>query len=623
MEEETKRDKNGPDIAFWDERIKKDYEKIKMYHRKWSESRELLDNEAEGETYGNLAADFADTVRSRLIGRNFHVSVKADDPDFAKQAQEVTVMANSLARTVRLKDALDDATDNSLWANVGWIEVGHSFDLHSFDPNRTITHQTNQFNISEMEDSYEEVPEEVVASELGDDIGNVQLFDPLQRNEPPEESKPAPTLTFDPSLGSPWTKILSPFQMVYPPKCVNFADADYVTKLMVISRAELKQMVDYDIDKNFEVDKSYFDKLLDEVPGADFLKHPVVVAVTFIRRDRNEPQFSNWYMAHVLGAPDIVIKSAPNPYGGMIPIVPAKAKKLSKFASNGWAHAMKPYAKNYGKVIEGVFKRVIRALNYKWTTSSNTTLEKGEINKINDPNYTGQVKFKAGDPSSFSELETSILTNDHVQAINLIAGLAQSASGQTDIDRGSAVKKISARQTEALLTSSALRMDTIRTPIIRAGNEVVLKVIHMLNLFSSPRKHVFSFGNKTVSIEPGGNDFTTSFEYEIEVKDLEGPANAEQQLLIVQFLNRVAALPQFQDKYDWHEIANEARRAFGFGIETMIPAQNPGAMPGMQVPGQDPSAMLPSGQGVEHPERMLGDQGSAPSMSNALSGVMR
>jgi len=624
MVENDERDKSLPDVTYWDDRIRKDYQKIQSFHRKWASSRDLLDNEGEGETYGNLASDFADTVKSRLIGSNFHVQVKADDPDFSKKANEIGVMANSLARTINLKDVLDDATQMSLWANVGWIEIGHSFDRHSLDPHRSVLYKgANQFDQGDTEDNFVPVPTQEVETELGEDIGEVRPFDPLR--PPPEVEAPQPKLTFDPGLGAPWTKTLSPFQMVYPPKVVKFEEADYVSKLIIVSRAELKMLTGHDIDKNYSPDKSLFDQLFKDTPGADYISHPVIVAVTFIRRDRNSPEFSSWYLAHVIGEPDMVIKSSPNPYGGMIPLIPAKSRKMSKFAASGWAHTMKPYAGNYGKIIEGVFKRLKRSLNYKWGLPANASLEPTEESKINNEDYSGQIKFKAGSPESFSEIETAVLTHDHIQAIQLIANLAQSASGQTDIDRGSAVKKISARQTEALLSSSSMRMENLRGPVIDAGNEIIMKVIHLLTLFSSPREHVFHFGAKTVSIEPGGNDFTTSYEYDIDVKDLEGPANSEAQLLMVQFLNRVVAIPEFKARYDLGELANEARRAFGFSIAVMKPAESAGGMPGMQNPGQAGSNVLSMGggadPGVEHPERMLGDQGSAPSVSNALAGV--
>lgn len=69
--------------------------------------------------------------------------------------------------------------------------------------------------------------------------------------------------------------------------------------------------------------------------------------------------------------------------------------------------------------------------------------------------------------------------------------------------------------------------------IVDVGNEVIFKFIYFLNLFSFFCGYIYFFGFYVVEIEFGGNDFIISYQYKIEVKDLEGLVNVEIQFLFV------------------------------------------------------------------------------------------
>ena len=612
-------------IEAWDERIRKDYDRIMSgQHQKWMHNRDVMNNENKGSRFGNLTKEFAGAVRARLIHSNFFIKVSSDDPDYAKKSGEITIMANSLSRTISLKEALDDATEESLWAGTGWLEIGHSLDLHSFDPMRTVLFKNeNQFDPADVQDEYVPVSEEEVQADIGDEIEKVPPFDPFSPPPEPGADEGEPQLTFDPDFGTPWIKTVSPFFICLPLETKKFKDADYVTKFVVISKPELALLSDTEIPDNVSYDISRFQTLIDETPGGEFIEEPVVIGITFIRRDRNDPRYSGWYLAHVIGNPDIVLKSSVNPYGGMIPIIPAKSRSPMRIVAKSWIEDLRPYTDMYGKAIEGFFRRIRLGLNVKWSPGANASVDATNARKINNPDYNGQVKMESGSSEEINYLEPPPLSQDHIAALNILTKLAQGEAGQTDIDRGTPIKKITARQTDALLQTSELMMNAIRGPIVKAGNEAVLKVIHLLNLFSAPRGHVYKFGAHVVEVEPGGNDYTTSYQYAIEVKDLEGPAQAEDQLLLIQFLGKVAVIPHLSNHYNWQEIANEGRRRMGFGIETMA-SLIPQGQPGLSQPGGPPPGnVLSMGGGETHPERMLGDQGSdmSASMPNALSGM--
>ena len=609
-------------VEKWDERIVKDYKHIaSTFHDKWRHNRDLMNNEHRGSRFGNLVKEFAGAVRSKLISENFFVRVTSDDPNFSKEAKELTIMANSVARTVDLKGSLDDATEDSLWAASGWLEVGHSLDLHSFDVMRTVLHRgPNSFDPNDFEDDFVQVSEESVRANIGNEADNVVPFNPFEA--PTEQSKPQPTLTFDPDSGTPWIKNLSPFFIVLPKETKNFVDADYVTKLVLMSHEELELMVDLKLPDGIVVDKGNYQILIDETPGGEYIDHPVIVAVTFIRRDRNDPSYSGWYLAHVLGHPDIVIKSSVNPYGGMISVFPAKSRAPLKVLSKSWVEDLMPYADNYAKMLQGIFRRMRASLRMQWNFSGGGVDQRDRA-RINNPDYHGEVKFKNGSAEQFSWIEGPGMTQDHVFALNIITKLAQGEAGQTDIDRGTPIKKITARQTEALLQTSELMMAAIRGPIVKAGNHALLKLVHLLNLFSTQRSHVYTFGPHIVELEPGGNDYTTSYKYRIAVKDFEGPADSESQLLYIQFVEKVFSNPLLSDQYNRTEIADEGRRMFGFGPEALANLQGAGIAgenQGVAPPGQN--VLQGEGQGG-HPGRLLADQGlpEGGSIPNALSGL--
>ena len=222
-------------IKKWDERIVADFRHITTtHHRTWKSNRDVMNNEFKGSRFGNLTKEFAGAVRARLIHKNFFVDVSADDPNFSKNARDLTVMANSLSRSVDLKDTLDDTTEDSLWAGTGWLEIGHTLDLHSFDVMRTVLHKgPNSFDPMEIRDEYVPVSEEEVRADIGNDADNVLPFDATQ--PPPDMADDnEPLLTFDPDAGAPWINNVSPFFIVLPKETKNIEDADYITKLVIL-----------------------------------------------------------------------------------------------------------------------------------------------------------------------------------------------------------------------------------------------------------------------------------------------------------------------------------------------------------------------------------------------------
>ncbi len=622
------------DVKSWDERLRKDLEhRMNNFDRKWRENKKIIRNAEEGKLKGNLVKEFVDAIQSRLIVRNPVVKVSSDSTDFSKRADDLEVAANSIIRVTELRHYLTRATVTACWGSTGWIEVGHTMDQHNFDPMRSILYRSpnvTAFEQAENIDVYEPVSEEQAMSELGSDIDSVPKFSPFdgQNILPEAEDDPAPA--FDPELGMPWLNEVSPFMVIVPKKNKNFKELDYVAKLVLLSKQELRLITNVNVE-NVNVSNKY-KTLLDEVSGSKYIDDPVLLCVTHIRRDRNNPDYTNWYLVHVLGHPDVVIKSDGNPFGGLIPLVPIQISLVRNVWDTTIVDDIKQYAEWYSAGVEAVGDRLYESLNQKVLTGAGAAMESEEMRKLLNARYSGEVKVN-GDPATIKTWDGPSIREEQMRLLGFFQNLAQGASGASDIDRGVAVKKITARQTEALLNSTALKVDGMREGIAMTAREIVVKLMHLVGTFSLYRSRRFTFGTRVASLEPGVNDFTTSYSYNIDVRDMAAPANAEEQLILVQFFRLLMMDPSPErllvGQWNWRELAEMIRVRFDMPPEVLqqdqplapLPQQAPGMAGVSESAGQPGGQMLPSGiGGPEHPERFPADQGT-PDMNNLMSGL--
>ena len=614
------------DVKSWDERIIKDLEyRINNFDRKWTANRDTIRNAERGQLNGNLVQEFVNAIQARLIVRNPTIKVRSDHPDYSGHATDLEVTANAITRIIDLRHHLMSATVTSTWSCTGWIEVGHTLDQHNFDPMRSVLYRSdNTADFGETEDRWEPATEAEVAADLGPDIANVEHFDPFQ--PPPEletASEEAPPPPFDPELGMPWLKEVSPFMVVVPKDTYKIADAEYITKLVLLSKQELKLITNINV-KDVSL-RTKWKKITDMVPGADFIEEPVLIAVTHIRRDRNNPQYANWYLVHLLGYHDVVIKSAPNPFGGLIPLVPIKTHKSRKIWDTTIVQDLQPYADWYSVGIESIGDRLYESLNQKLVVGAGASLDPEEVKKLLNPKYRGEVKAQ-GDPSQIKPYDGSGLNFEVVRFLELFNKLAQGASSMSDLDRGIPAKRITARQTEALLESTSLHTNAMRQLIGRAAREIVIKIMHLVGIFSLYRSRRFTFGTQVATLEPGVNDFTTSYSYNIDVRDMAPPAGTEEQLVMVQFLRLLMMDPTPERllvrQWNWRELSEMIRIRFDMPPETLQEQDLQQLMPqgapqGAQQGGQTGEEAM---GGLEHPERFAGDQG-VPDLANLTAGV--
>ena len=605
------------DIKAWDQRIRKN-----------------IRNSDEGQLNGNLIQSYVDTIQSRLIVRNPVIKVKADSADYSKRSDDLEIAANAITRVVDLRFHLMKSTITATWASTGWIEVGHTMDQHNFDPMRSILYRSpDKIEFDPGIDDYQQVSEEDVINNLGGDIDKVKGFDPFDKpelNAPGAEEDPPPP--FDPEMGMPWLNEISPFMIVTSRDASHFSDVDYVTKLVLLSKPELELITNINVEGTGLSHK--LKPLLDDIPGSKSIDDPILLAVTYIRRDRNAPDYSNWYLVHVLGHSDIVIKSSPNPFGGLIPLVPISVNPVKGLWDSTLVEDLRPYADWYSAGVQSIGDRLYESLNQKIVTGAGSSMDNEEVKKLLNPRYSGEVKVQ-GDPTQIKPYNGPGLDNEVMQFLRMFQSLAQGASGASDIDRGEAVKKITARQTGALLEATSLRMNGMRESIGRSSREIVVKLMHLVGIFSLYRSRRFTFGTRIATLEPGVNDFTTSYSYHIDVRDMAPPENAEGQLVLVQFLRLIMMDPTpervLAGQWNWSELAEMIRLRFDMPPEVIQQAQQQAMqpqMPGMtgenisqEGAGPGGLSMLGSGMGgPEHPERFPADQG-APNLDNLMSGL--
>ena len=625
----------GLDVKVWDQRIRKDLEhRMNKYDKVWKKNRKNIRNTEDGQLNGNLIQTFVDTIQSRLIVRNPVIKVKADSADYSKRSDDLEVAANAITRVVDLRYHLMNATITATWASTGWIEVGHTMDQHNFDPMRSVLYRSpDKLDFDPGVDSWEPVPEADVVNNLGSEIDQVPSFNPFDRPElggPAASDDPPPP--FDPEMGMPWLNEISPFMVVTSRDATSFRDVDYVTKLVLLSKPELELITNINVEGAGLAHK--LKPLLEDIPGAKNIDDPILLAVTYIRRDRNNPDFTNWYLVHVLGHHDVVIKSSPNPFGGLIPLVPISVNPVKGLWDSTLVEDLRPYADWYSAGVQSIGDRLYESLNQKIVTGAGASMDAEEVKKLLNARYSGEVKVQ-GDPAQIKPYNGAGFDNEMYQFLKMFSNLAQGASGASNIDRGQAEKRITARQTGALLEATGLRMNGMRESIGRSSREIVVKLMHLVGIFSLYRSRRFTFGTRIATLEPGVNDFTTSYSYHIDVRDMAPPENAEGQLVLVQFLRLIMMDPTperlLAGQWNWPELAEMIRVRFDMPPEVLQQVQQQAQMP--QMPGMTGENISPEGAGPgglgmlgsglggpEHAERFPADQG-APNLDNLMSGL--
>lgn len=628
------------DFEKWDYRVRRDLQhRQSQVDPQWDRNAKYIRNDGVNEYgrrtefKGNLVREFEKVIYHRVVNKDPVIKVRAADTEFSDNARDLEVVSNDMGRIVRLKDALRQATMFSTYS-MGWLEVGHPYAAFGLNPNQYAGINRNLVDNSTLESQWEEVDPQT-AQARGINLDNVERspldFDP-NAFLTGVDKEPSPVFN-DAGIGFPYLTYVNGKHMVTPANIENYLAADYVARLRILTRDELAVIGDKKLPDYAGVPHNYRSLF----PGVDFKfleDEAVLICECWVKRDRTDSRYNNWYSAWVFGEPDIVVRDMPNPWGGMVPYTPVKLTKMGKFLERTVVDDIVPVSDMYSIALQAIDQDLMQSLNPKIIADQTANLKDDDIKKLLNPSYRGAVKVNRAEGITF-ERGPGIDVNK-IQYIRFLREIAQQATATSEIDKGQPIKKITARQTSALMDATDQIITGMRELVAESAQEAVTKLMFILGMFHG-KKQEYNYGNRVVTFDPGSHDFTTSLIYQIDVEDMGPDPSAEEKMLYTQFIRTVSMNPELSQQYDWRKVAAEVARIFGWTPDTVKPEQPPmPQMPGMEgmapmggpLAGAAGGAPAASNQSEINPNpgRGPGDQAqsaAAPDLSNALAGMAR
>lgn len=625
-------------VDYWDQRIRADLNaRMMAWDKVWEANEALVRNSESGFRDGNIVAEFTKTLHARLLTDELSVECQSDDPAFTDQSEGAEIVANSLQRILDVTDITQDVTTHATWASFGVFEIGHPIDPSSHDP--YMSYRSPNYG---RDDTFQDVWEEVDPNQV--DVfggGDVLPFDKEQsmmigKGMGIEDPEPV----YQPAFGYPWVRALDPRLIVMPLNVKDPHNAPYICRLRFITRAELLNTRGFTA-RGSGVTGTYQDLYFktEEDGTIDLFPEMLLIAEVYIKRDRNNPQFNGWFFSYVLGQPDQVILQGENPHGGLVPFVFVKLSRLKKMYDTTLAQELSRYADLYHMAIRAIERNLQNLLTDKTLVGQGAGLQEPEEKKLLNPNFSGAIHLS--DVESVKKYGEDKFDTELLKSMSYIKSLAQSSTGQSDLDRGTAIKQITARQTQALLDATGINVEDMGHQISRSVTELVMKLMHLAGRYSmAGRTRKFTFGGKFTSFSRGTHDFTTSFVYNVKVSDNGKQVTQEERMVWVQFIRTLFSDTQglLVPYFDQEGIAKATTRIFGQGTSLLAsraagrPGQgfNPAEI-GQLQPGQSGNLlqalagggapMLNEGAEGQHPERQLGSRGV--DLGNALRGGMK
>ena len=621
------------DFEKWDQRVRRDLRnRMSNLDKIWDMNEKYVRNDSK-DRYGNnavfkgnLVREFEKVIYHRVVNKEPTIKVRAADTTFASNANDLEVVANDLSRIVRLKDALRQATMFSTYS-MGWLEVGHPYAAFGLNPNQYAGINKNVTDPSTLESKWEEVDPNM-ASAQGIDLEKVDRLSPLDF-DPDQfltgvDKEPSPVFN-DTGIGFPYLTYVNGKHIITPTDIENYLDADYVARLRILTVDEIKTLTGGDLSAMKGISRQYWSLF----PGVDFDylgDECVLICECWIKRDRLNSNYNNWYSSWVLGEPPAVLRDMPNPWGGMPPYTPVKLTKMGKFLERTVVDDIVPVSDMYSIALKSIDQDMLDSLNPKIIVDQTANAKDDDLKKLLNPSYRGAIKVNRAEGIKI-ERGPGIDMNK-ISYIRFLREIAQQSTATSEIDKGQAVKKISARQTSALMEATDQIISGMRELVAESAQEAVTKLMFILGLFHG-KKQQYKYGHRVVTFDQGTHDFTTSLVYQIDVRDMGPDPSTEDKMLYTQFIRTVSMNPELSQQYDWRKVAEEVARVFGWAPDTVRQEQ-----PQVPMPGEEDLAALGSPQpqaGLQsqlnpNPGRGPTDQSqsaSPPNLANALSGMTR
>lgn len=586
-----------------------------------------------GRRRGNLVAEFTDSLHSRLLTKEWDLRVEPLDPAQTEYASDFKRLADNLSKAVGLSNRIKTACSQGVWCGTSFVYLGHPLDPEGLFPDRRMDSPDSTKGMGEVTpDELTEVPVEEVEAYLGAMPNVPPLPDNLrERIRNPEPNTPLPV-----DFGLPWCVNLSPLQVILPKGITVMEDADYVAVLHFLTTEELNHM-GFKV-KEGAIDgtaKSIFERLVDR--PYDMIRSIRCVVEVFVKRDRMNPAYSWYHFAYMSDDHEQILYARPNKHGKFIPISALKLEFQKNINDTTIAGRLAVYADLLDVVYQALYRRVQRELHLKYTETMNSGLDETNRANLLDPTYEGLVKVN--DHTAVKMLETT-LEDDLFKAVMFLRSTAQATSGQSDLDRGQAIKGISARQTDVLAQASGVNVLSISNQISAFIRDLLFRLIYLVTRYGAVGKLAsYNVGRLAVVFSRGSQDITSSLLYQVHIRDIGSDPTVEQQLSFNQLLrtlegSQVGAQLTQRLSMDW--LASSLLSVYGYGSEGLaqvdptaamggpmgLPGGQPGLSPGMQIPLDAPmGGGLQESVTGQHPERQTGSRGM--SAANAMSGLAR
>lgn len=614
------------DFEKWDMRVRRDLRwRQANIDKTWTRNEKYVRNETtdrygNAASYkGNLVREFEKVIYHRVVNKDPAIRVRAADNEFSSNAKDLEVVVNDMSRIVGLKDSLRQATMYSTYS-MGWLEVGHPYAAWGLNPHQYAGINRNITDPTSLDSTWEEVDPSLALAQ-GIDLEQVDNLSPLDYGPDSfitgADKEPSPVFN-DAGIGFPYLTYVNGKHIITPADIESYMDADYVARLRPVTLDELNTMGDVKVT-NKGISREYwhlFPELDMEYLGEDV----VLIVECWVKRDRLDSRYNNWFGAWIFGEPDSVVRNMANPWGGMTPYTPVKLTKMGKFLEHTVVDDIVPVSDMYSIALKSIDQDMLDSLNPKVIVDQTANIKDDDIKKLLNPSYRGPIKVNRAEGLKIERGPGIDLNKMHY--VRFLREIAQQSTSTSEIDKGQAVKKISARQTSALVDATDQIINGMRELVAEAAEESMTKLMFILGLFHG-KKQQYKYGHRVVTFDHGKHDFTTSLIYDIDVKDMGPDPGSEDKMLLMQFIRTVSMNPELSANYDWNKIAGEVARVFGWPPDSVKQQMQEMGMPNLE-------GLAPGGQpGVNpnpNPGRGPTDQSqsaAAPSSSNALSGLAR
>jgi hypothetical protein len=594
----------------------------------------MMRDSGEGWRRGNLASEFLRVIQGRLFKEDIHIEVNSDDPEYTENAGQVSLLSNAIARVTKLQKVAYEATSNSCWAGYGVLSVGHPLDPFNLDVMRSVRVDSSKVEetidpFTVQQDEWAPVDKSIAEGYSGG--ADIIPFDAFARPQNFPSSTGDPQPLFNPSNGLPWVESVDPRLVLFNREAKKPEQMDFVVRLHFLTVAEIQYLTGVDVSEGSNSASRWSDLFL-KVYGQDMVQYPdmVLVAQIFIRRHRSAPQFNDWHLMFLVDRTDMVLRNEPNPMRGFCPLSFVKLKDHQAYHDKPEAERLADYADMFDLGMQSLYHRFKAILNTKTLIPMSAGMDQQNRRKMMDDNYRGAVECR--DPSSIQDYKPEGFTQDFFLGMSYIKNYAQGTSGGSDIDRGVAVKGITARQTQGLLENTSINVGGMKACIESSLVDVLMKLMWLVGKFDylGGGKSI-KIGEKLVVMDAGSHDFVNCLLYNIQIRDT-GSGDVEGQLALNQLLRTIGTNPQLGSFFDLRNVAIEIVNKYSLNPRVLAHnASNP--QPQGQI-AQGTPGFLPGGQNEldteegmgqadlaygQHPERASRGAGVA----NQVSGMSR